>query len=392
MNFKILVKNIQHTHDKLQEQAIHSVNIHLTIRNWLIGFYIAEFEQQGADRAKYGQRLIDELALSINIKGLSARNLKLFRQFYFTYPQVATILTKHLHQLGFNTITQDQSGKQKKQNSTTNILIVQTPSAQSKKLIMQTPSAQSKKFKKSELLVPPDKLINHLSFSHFALLLSISEPLKRAFYEIECIKGNWSHDELKRQISTLYFERSNMSRKPEKLSTIIQKNSQTLTPSDIIKSPFTFEFLGLKAKDVVYESDLEQALIDHFEGFLLEMGHGFCFEAKQKRITIGSKYYFIDLVFYHRILKCHVLVELKTQEVEHQHIGQLKTYINYFKKNFMAPGDNPPVGILLVAENDRALVEYAVADSDKDLFVSKYVLELPSTRQIKAFIQKEINR
>jgi len=391
MNFKFLVKNIQHTHNQLQLQAVHSVNVHLTIRNWLIGFYIAEFEQQGAGRAKYGERLIDELAETIDIKGLSARNLKLFRQFYFTYPQIATVLTKHLNQLGLNTISQEQQGKQKQKNSITDFLIVQTPSAQSKKTIVQTPSAQLKKFKNSELLVPPNKLISYLSFSHFTLLLSISEPLKRAFYEIECIKGNWSHDELKRQITTLYFERSNMSKKPQKLSTIVQQKSQIVTASDIIKSPFTFEFLGLKAKDVVYESDLEQALIDHFESFLLEMGHGFCFEAKQKRITIGSKYYFIDLVFYHRILKCHVLVELKTQEVEHQHIGQLKTYINYFKKNFMSPGDNPPVGILLVAENDRALVEYAVADSDKDLFVSKYVLELPSTRRIKAFIQKEIN-
>lgn len=208
---------------------------------------------------------------------------------------------------------------------------------------------------------------------------------------IECMKGNWSVAELKRQINSLYFERSGMSNNPEKLSRIVNEKSQALIPTDIIKSPFTFEFLGLKAKDVVYESDLEQALIDHLEEFLLELGHGFCFEAKQKRILIGDKYYFIDLVFYHRVLKCHILVELKTKEVAHENIGQLKTYINYYKKNICLPNDNPPVGLLLVTENDKALVEYAVADSDQQLFVSKYELELPSTKELENFIRKELN-
>lgn len=183
-----------------------------------------------------------------------------------------------------------------------------------------------------------------------------------------------------------------MSNNPEKLSRMVQGNAETLIPTDIIKSPFTFEFLGLKAKDVVYESDLEQALIDHLEEFLLELGHGFCFEAKQKRITIGGDYYYIDLVFYHRILKCHVLIDLKMKAVEHENIGQLKTYINYFKKNIMLTEDNPPVALLLVTENNKELVEYAVADSDQDLFVSKYKLELPSTKQLEEFIRKEVNQ
>jgi len=181
-----------------------------------------------------------------------------------------------------------------------------------------------------------------------------------------------------------------MSNNPEKLSRLVQDKALTLVPTDIIKSPFTFEFLGLKAKDVVYESDLEQALIDHLEEFLLELGYGFCFEAKQKRIIIGDRYYHIDLVFYHRILKCHILIGLKMKEVEHENIGQLKTYINYYKKNFMLPDDNPPVALLLVTENNKELVEYAVADSDKDLFVSKYMLELPSTDQLQEFISKEL--
>jgi len=160
----------------------------------------------------------------------------------------------------------------------------------------------------------------------------------------------------------------------------------------MIKSPFTFEFLGLKAKDVVYESDLEQALIDHLEEFLMELGHGFCFEARQKRLIIGDEYFFCDLVFYHRILKCHILVELKVDSFSHEHIGQLKTYVNYYRKEIMQPDDNPPIGILLVTNKNSALVEYAIADSDRELFVSKYILELPDKKQLEQFINEEYIR
>jgi predicted nuclease of restriction endonuclease-like (RecB) superfamily len=381
MNFDLLVNTIQQTHSTLQRSALNAVNKHLTIRNWLVGFYIVEFEQKGEDRAKYGENLLSELAKSLSIKGLSQTSLKLNRQFYNIYPQIGQTLSDQLKNLGLTNNQIRQSATDELQNIENQLFT-----------IVHLPSAQFKSTKPTDLQVAPERLINRLSFSHLTLLLPIADPLKRTFYEIECIKGNWSVSELKRQINSLYFERSGMSNDPEKLSRIVQEKSAALLPTDIIKSPFTFEFLGLKAKVVVYESDLEQALIDNLEEFLLELGHGFCFEAKQKRITIGGKYYFIDLVFYHRVLKCHVLVDLKMKEVEHENIGQLKTYINYYKKNIMLPGDNPPVAILLVTENDKELVEYAVADSDKDLFVSKYVLELPSTKQLEDFIRKELNK
>jgi predicted nuclease of restriction endonuclease-like (RecB) superfamily len=380
MNFQLLVNTIQQTHSTLQQSALKSVNKHLTIRNWLVGFYIVEFEQNGEDRAKYGEKLLPELAKAIGIKGLSETNLIINRQFYRIYPQIRQTVSDQLKQWGFGIRPIPQTLSEELQNNENQSFI-----------IVQTPSAQLQNSTKQDLQVPPDKLINRLSFSHFTLLLPIADPLKRTFYEIECMKGNWSHDELRRQITTLYFERSGLSGNPEKLSRLVQEKSEALVPTDIIKSPFTFEFLGLKAKDVVYESDLEQALIDHLEEFLLELGHGFCFEAKQKRITIGEKYYFIDLVFYHRILKCHVLIDLKTKEVDHKHIGQLKTYINYYKKNIVLAGDNPPVGLLLVTENNKALVEYAMADTDQHLFVSKYVVALPSTQQLEEFIRKELN-
>jgi predicted nuclease of restriction endonuclease-like (RecB) superfamily len=380
MNFGLLVNTIQEAHTTLQQSALKSVNRHLTIRNWLIGFYIVEFEQNGEDRAKYGEKLLLELAKAINIRGLSETSLKINRQFYQVYPQIRQTVSDELKQLGFgiNSIRQlptDEFHNIENQSLT----------------IVQLTNAQFKSHHDTSLQVPSDKLIKSLSFTHLTLLFPIADPLKRTFYEIECMKGNWSVEELKRQVNSLYFERSGMSGNPEKLSRLVQDKSETLIPTDIIKSPFTFEFLGLKAKDVVYESDLEQALIDHLEEFLLELGHGFCFETKQKRITIGDKYYFIDLVFYHRILKCHVLIDLKMKEVAHENIGQLKTYINYYKKNVVQAGDNPPVGLLLVTENDKALVEYAMADSDQHLFVSKYVLALPSTKQLEEFIRKELN-
>ena len=363
-DFNALVTTIQETNFTLQQSASKAINRYLTIRNWLIGFHIVEFEQNGEDRARYGQRLIEELATALDTAGLSVRSLKLFRQFYFTYPQIGQTLSAQF-------------------KSKPSIRLNNLPARLDK--VNDFVDDQSQK-----ISIDAETLLSRLSFSHLVLLLPLKEPEKRAFYENQCIKSNWSVAELKRQINTLYYERSGMSLDPEALGRSVDENAQRLGIADIIKSPFTFEFLGLKAKDVVYESDLEQALVDNLEAFLIELGHGFCFEAKQKRMVIGDEYFFVDLVFYHRILKCHVLIELKTNEVKHEHIGQLKTYINYYKKEIMNRDDNPPVGLLLVTDQNRALVEYAVADSDMQLFVSKYVVSLPSKEQLQTFIQNEL--
>jgi predicted nuclease of restriction endonuclease-like (RecB) superfamily len=195
---------------------------------------------------------------------------------------------------------------------------------------------------------------------------------------------------LKRQINSLYFERSGMSAKPEWLSEITQQKAETANPTDVVKSVYAFEFLGLKTKDALEESDLETALLDHLQDFMMEMGHGFCLEARQKKMLIGDEYFFIDLVFYHRILKCHVLVELKVEDFNHHNIGQLNTYVNYYKAEVMQAEDNPTVGILLVTNKNNALVEFATAGIDNHLFVSKYLLELPKKEQLEAFINNEL--
>ena len=233
-------------------------------------------------------------------------------------------------------------------------------------------------------------LLTRLSYTHIEQLLTIEDAAKRRFYEKECIQGTWSVRELKRQINSLYYERSRMSQSPLKLREATQKSAKNSQESDFIKSVYAFEFLGLNPKEIVEENDLEKALIDHLQEFMLELGHGFCLEARQKKILIGDTYFFIDLVFYHRILKCHVLVELKVDAFSHAHISLLNTYVNYYRKEVKTRLDKPPIGILLVTNKNHSLVEYATAGMNKRMFVSKYLLKLPSKELLQDFISSEI--
>lgn len=233
-------------------------------------------------------------------------------------------------------------------------------------------------------------LITRLSFTHLSELIEIDDDVKRAFYEVECIRGNGSVRELKRQIHGLYYERSGLSTNKDKLSEFTHSLSETTNPEGIIRDPYVFEFLGLTPREVMSESHLEDQLLDKLQEFLLELGHGFCFEGRQKRILIGDTSYYVDLVFYHRILKCHVLVELKLAEFSHENIGQLNTYVSWYQANMMTEGDNPPVGILLCTHKDHALVEYALAGMDNNLFVSRYLLELPNKEEMQRFIANQM--
>jgi len=217
--------------------------------------------------------------------------------------------------------------------------------------------------------------------------MQLDDPFKRLFYEVECINGNWSVRELKRQIGSLLYERTGLSRDKKTLLDLVHKEATRLVPQHIVRDPYIFEFLCLYSHDVLLEKELEVALRDHLQAFLLELGKGFCFESRQKRITVDNEYYFVDLVFYHRILKCHVLIELKTEKFDHSHVGQLNFYLNYFRKYEMAGGDNPPVGLLLCTQKDHTLVEYAIASMDNRLFVSRYQLELPKKEELERFLQ-----
>lgn len=188
--------------------------------------------------------------------------------------------------------------------------------------------------------------------------------------------------------NTLYYERSGLSKNKEALSALVQQQATQLQPTDVINTPITLEFLGLNARALVTEDDLEQAILDNLQNFLIEMGHGFCFEARQKRILIDEDYFFADLVFYHRILKCHVIVELKIDKFHHEYAAQLNMYLNYYKTEIMQADDNPPIGILLCTEKGETLVRYATAGLDPNIFVQKYMIQLPSEEEIKEFIAK----
>ena len=258
---------------------------------------------------------------------------------------------------------------------------------------MDTLANTQKKMRSATALsqIEPQKLLSALSYTHFEQLLAIADATKRSFYEIECIQGNWSVRELKRQINSLYYERSGLSHDPQKLSTLANANADVQQGFNI-RDPYIFEFLGLKAAEVMSESHLEQQLTDKLQAFMLELGHGFCFEARQKRILIGGEHFFVDLVFYHRILKCHVLVELKLQAFNHENLGQLNTYVNWYRQHMMTPGDNPPVGLLLCTDKNHALAEYALAGMDNQLFVSKYQLELPKKEEMQRFMDEQLKQ
>jgi predicted nuclease of restriction endonuclease-like (RecB) superfamily len=362
MNFDGLVQVIEQTHSSFASEASKAVNISLTLRNWFIGHHIAEFELHGADRAGYGDRLLDELSRALRSRQVSTtgrRQLYGYLRFYRSYPQIV------------RTASALSPGP----------LAPSLPSA-----IVRTASAQTG----LPTTLEPERLLNSLSYSHFELLVEIDAPLKRLFYEVEILRGNWSVRELKRQIATQYFERSGLSTDKDALARLTHSQAEPQSPQHVIRDPYVFEFLGLRPQEVMTERKLEDALLDRLQQFLIELGHGFCFEARQKRVLIGGEHGFIDLVFYHRVLKCHVLVELKNDAFRHEHLGQLNAYVGYYQQHEMTKGDKPPVGILLCTQKNHEMVQYALAGMTNKLFVSRYQLALPAASEMEAFLRRAL--
>lgn len=374
-DFDGLVAHIQQTQDVLQNNARLVINRHVTAKAWLTGYYIVEYEQKGADRAKYGEQLLKKLAEKLkDKKTFSYRTLRLYRQFYLVYNRLGLPIKKYL--CGNLSIGQS--------------VIAKLKSSQNEGLIIwQSVIAKSSDVVGNEVWVDPQELFDKLSFTHLAAILPISDPLERAFYETMAIRGTWSVRELQRQIDSNYYFRSGWSQKPEALAKLVEGKAETDTLALDIKSPFTFEFLGLQAKDVVEESDLETALITHLQDFILELGMGFCFEESQKKMLIDDRYFKADLVFYHRILKRHVIIELKANRLNYADAAQLHMYLAYYRKNIMLPDDNPPIGILLCSEVGQEMAEYSLLDLDESVFISKYQLNVPSKERMTEFLRKE---
>lgn len=359
-SFNDLTSIIQTTHDAAQSSAVKAINRMQTMRNWLIGYYIVEYEQHGKDRAEYGTQLLKKLEERVNRKGMTTTLFKWARKFYRLYPQMTDnlpvrICATMMHQL--------QSFENKEDAIGASMM--------------------------HQFMTPGKTIISHLSFTHLREIMTMDDPLARYFYEQECIKCTWSVRELRRQISTNLYVRAGISSNPEKMLSL--PSIQGHDSVDLqIRQPFTFEFLGLKAQDVVDEHDLENALISHLQEFILELGKGFCFESRQKRIIIDDEYYYPDLVFYNRILHCGVIIELKNEEFSYENFGQLNAYVSHYRENEMQPGDNPPIGILLCTRKGKKMVEYALAGMDNQLFVSTYMLQLPDKKTLEDFLLKQL--
>ena len=368
-SFSDLASIIQSTHDVAQSSAIRAINRMQTMRNWLIGYYIVEFEQHGKDRAEYGTQLLKKLEEQVNRKGLNVTLFQTSRNFYNLYPQMGGLFVP-------NEIYSTLSNKSESRIP----LMDKSTDAQTNTIC----ATVSHKFQ-----TPPEMIVSRLSFSHLREIMSVDAPLARYFYEQECIKCTWSVRELRRQISTNLYFRAGISANPEKMLSLPSVQGHDSAALQI-RQPFTFEFLGLKAQETVDEHNLEDALISHLQEFILELGKGFCFEARQKRIIIDDEYYYPDLVFYNRILHCGVIIELKNEEFSHENLGQLNAYVSYYKENEMQPGDNPPVGILLCTRKGKKMVEYALAGMDNQLFVSTYMLQLPDRKTLEDFLLKQL--
>jgi predicted nuclease of restriction endonuclease-like (RecB) superfamily len=362
-NFKSLSSSILSLHSSLHRAAAQSVNRTLTIRNWLIGRHIVEYEQNGEDRAEYGTKLLEQLSNILKhdgVKGMSVTALRNFRQFYSMYNRLSETINQTAGLI---------SGGE--------IKIHQMPSDEFE--------ASGDKVIK-ELSPGPDLLLKYFSFSHFVELIRISDPLKRLFYELEGIRGSWSVAQLKRQIESLLYERTGLSGDKAGLVKAIHAQKKQLSVDDILRDPYILEFTGFPEKYQFSENDLETALLDHIQSFLLELGNGFCFEARQMRITLDNEHDRIDLVFYHRMLRCHVLIDLKVGKFTPGDAGQMNYYLNYFRDNIMTEGDNPPVGLILCSDRDETRVKYATSGLDNRLFVSKYLTCLPSENSIRQFL------
>jgi len=358
-NFESLATTIQQTNSFFLDKVQRQVNTALTLRNWIIGYYIVEYEQSGKDRADYGLGLFKAIAkrlIKMEVKSLQERNLYLCRDFYRAYPQILQTVAAKSYLVDFKQFS-----------------------------ILQTVSA---------ILPEPDEsanlnlLLTNLSFSHFIELLKADTDVKRRFYEVHAIQNNWGVRDLKRAIESLLYERTGLSTDKEAtLKNHILQND--VKPEDVFRNTYLLEFLGLEEKPSYSESELEESIITNLQNFLIEMGRGFCFEARQKRITFDNKHYRIDLVFYHRILKTHILLDLKIGEFDHSDSGQMNVYLNYYKDNEFTNGDNDPIGIILCSGKNEALVKYATMGLPQQVFVSKYLINLPSEKELQKIIEEE---
>ena len=370
------------------QHAARSVNSAQVLANWLIGREIVVEQQEGKERAVYGEKVVPELAKRMKakkIKGYASTNLWLCRQFFVEYPRLldATISQALVSQFNLESILHTPCGE----SSATSEPILHALRGESQNdpatgdlAIGHAPSDQFK----SGHFTP------NISWTHYRTLLKASSPQARSFYEIETLRHSWSARELDRQINSLLFERLAKSRDKAGLMRLANEGHRPQLPAEIFKDPLVIEFLGLPESEKLVENDLESALTSQLQSFLLELGSGFAFLARQQRLTLEGDHFYVDLVFYHTILKCHVLVDLKIGKLTHEDLGQLQLYVNYYDRERRASDDNPTLGLILATEKNDSMVRYTLAEGQQSIFTSRYQLHLPTEAQLQAELLREL--
>lgn len=321
--------------------VIKAVDTVMVKAYWNIGKHIIEEEQHGAARADYGKEVLHQLSKHLSKefgRGFGITTLEDIRKFYLVYHFVAE--SEKPHALRGESYAQQFNP--------------------------------------------------NLSWTHYRLLMRVSRPEARVFYEVEAGKNHWSSRELDRQIGSLLFDRLAKSKDKDGLMRLAQKGQELINPADAIKDPVVLEFLDIPEAHQLVESKLEQALISNLQYFLLELGKGFAFVSRQKRLTLDSKNYYTDLVFYHTILKCYVIIDIKTHELSHADLGQMLFYVNYYDQEIVTEGDNPTIGLILCTKKSEAMVKYTLGEKNKQVFATKYQFHLPTEKELEEELKREI--
>ena len=368
-DFEHLVELCRLTHEEARHSAIQAAERSLVVRNWLIGWYIVEYEQQGSDRAEYGTQTLKNLSGALRSRigrGFSVDALERMRRFYLA----------HEHFLA-------EVPKEAKSATLSRISGAPPISATASRKSPDPPAGTAPSKRVQQTLYA--ELARHftLGWSHYVTLLSVDDAAARRFYEIEAADGGWSVRELKRQIDSSLYERLALSRDKREVRRLAREGHVVEKAADLIKDPVVLEFLGLEERPAYSESELETAIIDRLQQFLLELGKGFLFEARQKRFSFDNRHFFVDLVFYNRLLRCYVLIDLKRGELTHQDLGQMQMYVNYFDRHVKTGDELPTVGVLLCDRKNDAVVELTLPEN-ANVYASKYQLYLPSKQELAA--------
>jgi predicted nuclease of restriction endonuclease-like (RecB) superfamily len=385
-----LYNRIRQILDSARASVSRSVNTTQVVANWLVGREIVEEEQKGQARAGYGEKLLEELSAELARDfggGYSVQNLRLIRQLYLTYPLLVPkpAIRYALRSESASRLPARSSDIRYAVRSELGGDLISDAVCreldEDVKDIVYAPRKESWK---------PGVLHPNLSWTHCRTLLRVGKPEARAFYEIEAIRNNWGARELERQICSLLYERLALSRDKKGLMRLATKGQEIQKPTDLFKDPVVMEFLGLPESPSLTETKLETTLINNLQSFLLELGKGFAFVARQERLTLDGDHFYIDLVFYHTILKCYVIIDLKTGKLTHQDLGQLQLYVNYYDREKRTDGDGPTLGLILCAEENDAVVRYTLPENQRKIFAGQYKLYLPTEAELRAEMRREV--